>query len=87
VVNIGPTFSEFETQVTFTQSNGEWNVASEDQIPPPGDGQQTTYTVQPGDTLFAIATEFGTTVDAIVDVNAIVNPSLIFVGQELVIPA
>jgi spore germination protein len=43
--------------------------------------------VQPGDTLFAIATEFGTTVDAIVDVNAIVNPSLIFVGQELVIPA
>ncbi len=44
------------------------------------------YQVQPGDTLFSIAERFGTTVEAIVAANEIVNPSLINVGQKLVIP-
>jgi len=45
-----------------------------------------TYVVQPGDTLTAIAARFGTTVQALVVANNIVNPNLIFVGQVLVIP-
>jgi len=45
-----------------------------------------TYTVQPGDTLAKIAAEFGVTVEAIVEANEIEDPSLINVGQVLVIP-
>lgn len=45
-----------------------------------------TYVVQPGDTLSKIARQFGTTVQALVQANNIVNPNLIYVGQVLVIP-
>ena len=47
----------------------------------------TTYTVQIGDTLDQIATQFNTTIDAIVRLNGITNPSRIFPGQVLQIPA
>ena len=45
-----------------------------------------TYTVKPGDTLSEIAARFGTTVDAIVQLNGIEDPSRIFSNQEFVIP-
>lgn len=45
-----------------------------------------TYVVQRGDTLSSIARQFGTSVDAIAAANGITNPSLIGVGQVLVIP-
>ncbi len=45
------------------------------------------YTVQPGDTLSAIAYKYGTTVDAILAINPeITNPNLIQVGQIIKIP-
>ena len=44
------------------------------------------YFVQPGDSLFAIAYRFNTTVENILKFNRIPNPNLIFVGQRLVIP-
>ncbi len=44
------------------------------------------YVVQPGDTLTAIAERFQTTVEALVAANDIADPSLIEVGQKLVIP-
>ena len=44
------------------------------------------YVVQAGDTLFSIAQRFGTTVESIVAANDIVDPSLISVGQKLIIP-
>ncbi|MFC1960184.1 LysM peptidoglycan-binding domain-containing protein [Chloroflexota bacterium] len=53
---------------------------------PPG-GSFATYTVQPGDTLSRIATSYNTTVDALIQLNGIVNPNLIVVGQELKVPA
>jgi LysM repeat protein len=46
-----------------------------------------TYTVQAGDTLSEIAAEFGVTVDAIAEANDIEDPSLIRIGQVLVIPS
>ncbi len=48
--------------------------------------QAVTYTVQPGDTLYAIAVKYGTTVQAISAANNIANPNLIRVGQVLKIP-
>ena len=49
-------------------------------------GGQTTHTVQAGENLYRIALTYGTTVDAIAQANNITNPSLILVGQVLVIP-
>ena len=45
------------------------------------------YVVRPGDTLFDIARRFGTTVKAITDANDVADPSLLEVGQKLIIPA
>ena len=44
------------------------------------------YTVVAGDTLFAIATRFNTTVNAILQANPGVDPNRLFVGQQLCIP-
>ncbi len=46
-----------------------------------------TYVVQAGDTLFIIATRYGTTVAAIMSANNLSNQNFIFTGQRLVIPA
>lgn len=46
----------------------------------------SAYVVQPGDTLRIIANRFGTTIDAIVAANGIVNINVIYPGQVLVIP-
>ncbi|MGB4451838.1 MAG: LysM peptidoglycan-binding domain-containing protein, partial [Bacillota bacterium] len=51
-----------------------------------GSGQGRTYTVQPGDSIWAIAKRFGTTVEAIVRINGIRNPDLIYPGEVLKIP-
>ena len=45
----------------------------------------TPYTVRPGDTLFSIAQRFGTTVEAIQAANNIDDPTVLAVGQVLII--
>lgn len=45
-----------------------------------------TYTVQRGDTLWAISRRYGTTVDALARLNNIPNPNFILPGQVLRIP-
>jgi len=50
------------------------------------DAAVARYEVQEGDTLSAIAQQFGVTVDAIVAANGIANPDLITVGAVLLIP-
>ena len=45
------------------------------------------HIVQIGETLFRIAVTYGTTVEALSQANSITNPSLIYPGQELTIPA
>ncbi len=44
------------------------------------------YTVQPGDDLFRISLRFNVTLAALMSANGIVNPNLIFVGEQLIIP-
>lgn len=46
----------------------------------------TTYTVQPGDTLYSIARKFGVSVDDLIRVNNIADPSSLTPGQTLIIP-
>jgi peptidoglycan endopeptidase LytE len=53
--------------------------------PPPASGQ--VYYVQRGDTLKIIAAKFNTTVDTILQLNHILNPNLIYVGQGITLPA
>lgn len=45
-----------------------------------------THIVQPGETLYRIAQQYGVSVDAIAAANNIVNRSLLYSGQILVIP-
>lgn len=49
-------------------------------------GATLTYSVQPGDTLFRIATRHNVSVEALAAANALTNVDLIYVGQQLVIP-
>lgn len=49
--------------------------------------EKIIYTVQPNDTLTAIAKKFNTTVGAIVALNRVNNPDLIGIGQKLIIPS
>jgi LysM repeat protein len=44
-----------------------------------------SYIVQPGDTLLNIALRFGTTLQALVELNGLQNANYIWVGQELLI--
>lgn len=45
------------------------------------------YLVQPGDTLGALAQDFGTTVEEIMAANGLIDPDAIQVGQPLIIPS
>lgn len=56
----------------------------------PGSGSRSdsiVYTVGRGDTLAAIAKQHGVSVEALVQLNSLVDPNLIFPRQELRIPA
>ncbi len=53
--------------------------------PAPSPGE-TTYVVQPGDTLFSIATRYNVSPERLADYNGIVDASLIQVGQVIRIP-
>jgi len=44
-----------------------------------------TYVIQAGDSLYSIATLYGTTVEALMMANGIADPVLIQIGQELVV--
>ena len=75
--------------VDFNYFNGSLNdlTAFASKTTPQPIPQPVTYTIKPGDTLYAIAVKYGTTVQAIAAANNISNPNLIRVGQVLVIPS
>ena len=46
----------------------------------------TIYTVRAGDTLFAIAQRFNTTIQAIINANPGIDPNRLVIGQRICIP-
>jgi len=50
-------------------------------------GELSTHLVQPGEELGLIARQYNVALNDIVQLNALANPDLLFVGQELRIPA
>jgi LysM repeat protein len=55
-------------------------------IPPTRTPVIVTYTIQPGDTLSAIAARYGTTVEAILQANPGIAPTNLQLNQEVLIP-
>lgn len=53
---------------------------------PEGTQQTFPYTIQPGDTLWALSLRYGTTVSTLAALNHIQNPNLIYAGSTLLIP-
>lgn len=68
------------------------DLADADTTPDAGDAGATppdgfiVYEVRSGDTLLAIARRYGTTVNALVEVNDLTNPDVLDAGQELFVP-
>lgn len=56
-------------------------------LAPLANAQGTVHVVQPGETLYRISLRYGVSVGAIASANNIANINLIFVGQQLIIPA
>lgn len=44
------------------------------------------YVVQPGDTLYAIASRYGVTVQALMQANGLASPGQLYAGQTIFIP-
>lgn len=70
----------------YGQASKAGGVTPPQPTPTPPVASGGTYTVRPGDTLSGIAAAHGTTVDALVQLNGIANPNLIYVGQVLKLP-
>jgi hypothetical protein len=51
-----------------------------------GDGGEAFYVVQPGDTLWGIARNFGVEIDALTSLNGL-SDSIIYAGQVLLLPS
>lgn len=68
--------------VAIPSEGGSGSTGGVTPLPTP----QRTHIVKPGDTLYAIAIRYGTTVAAIATANNIPNPNNINVGKVLIIP-
>jgi len=60
------------------------------EVPPPQPTEEPspteTYVVQPGDSLSDIAAEYETTVDELLRLNDLAEPSLLYTGQAILVP-
>ena len=65
----------------------EEGTPEQERPPSPTPMAMVTYVVQAGDTAFGIAQRFGIDVMALVAANDLLDPSVLAVGQQLMIPA
>lgn len=78
-----PATQDANANGTATQSQSQPPAVTETPVP---SGQTIDYVVQSGDTLAVIASKHGSTQDAIIKVNNISDPNLLYVGTHLTIP-
>jgi LysM repeat protein len=74
-----PASSELFTIVTEAPITPEQRPASASQ-------DEVTYVIREGDTLSGIATQFGVSVEQLLELNDILDPDSIRVGQEIRVP-
>jgi len=80
--SVAPTEPPTAESATALPATSEPTVAPTSQPAPTG---QVTHVVQRGENLFRIALRYGTSVETIASANGIANPTLIYVGQQLII--
>ena len=80
---------EIEATATPTASTAQVDPGSTSVSPSlsPPDVISTTYTVVSGDVLYEIAVRHGTTPNALIELNNLVDPNRIEVGQVLLLPS
>jgi LysM repeat protein len=64
---------------------GQISVAAPPDVAPASSGTPLYYTVQRGDQLTQIAQLYGLTADQLAQLNGIINPNLIYAGQQLIV--
>lgn len=72
-----------------TEPSVEATAVPPQPTPPPPDppaAEPATHTVQVGETMFRIAANLGVSVDDLAVANGVTDPSLVYVGQVLIIP-
>ena len=84
--DVPPATDATTSDTTSSGATSTSNSATGAPADPSASSGTQTYTVQPGDTLSAIAEKCGTSVNAICQANGIDDPNLIEVGQVLTIP-
>jgi lipoprotein-anchoring transpeptidase ErfK/SrfK len=92
-MDIPVTLDRLRVDVNGELADGILNLDMIDVDPPPPDptapytGETTTHIVEPGQELGLIAKEYNVDIQDIVRLNNISNPDLLYIGQELTIPA
>ena len=81
-----PTSSVEQAAVGSLPASASLPSATEPVPAPQASAKPVVYVVQSGDTLSAIAVEFGVTVEEIVAANDLADPDVLTLGQELKIP-
>ena len=76
----GETTASTTTTTTTDTSTTETTTETTSSV-----GQHVKWTVKPGDTLASIATQFGTTVKALLRLNPSIDPDTLQIGQEIVV--
>jgi LysM repeat protein len=78
--------AEDDHDVGVDETDAQGESGPDDDAGNPGESVVAEYQVRPGDTLWAIAIRFDTTVEALVRLNQLRNPNLIFHGSTLNVP-
>jgi LysM repeat protein len=83
----GPTTPTATVQASGSAAGGASTASVKPSSPAPtASPQPLTHPLAEGETLAAVAAQYGVTVDALVQANQIADPSKLLVGQKLVIP-
>jgi LysM repeat protein len=83
---IPPTGGGYYQQPYPAQPPVEGSMPAPGNMYGPSPGNTGTHTVAPGETLFSIATIYGTDAEALAAANGLSNPNQLFVGQVLYLP-